>query len=728
MKNDNSLLPNLSQKNPAWTPVCALAAGLFLLAGALSAQAQTTWIKAANTTALGTSGSWVAAGVPASGDIAEWNSVATSAGDTLTSMGGAFTIGEIQIASSVAGAVSITDATAADLLTLNGNSSTAVGIDMSGATAGLTIGTSITLGGNQTWNIASGQTLTINGLSVNTNVSYYLNFNGHTVTINGPGIVAYNGETAPAVPTGTWAGALVLSNTAFNITMLYNGIANGSGGQTNSWFDTVNMSLTCSGTNIFSASYPAGTEVFRMLQTFTNLTLNPGSTAFIYVNPAATNQAAFQCSFTNLTRNAGSMADFTPATATGHAFDTSGSAADFDSWFIPGTGVLGFATWFTNDWLQSAGAFRSPWIATYTADTYTPATNDVGVVAGTAPPSGFTINSWHFNTAIAANLALGGANTITSGGILLGQTVGANTTTIAGPGTLTSGNGTDLIVINNNDLAGAGNLVISAPIVGGIGLTVGSTDMANTAPGLVQLGGANTFTGPTYITKGVLQLANALALQDSQLNYSLPGTLSFGTLTAATIGGLNGVNNLAVINSTGSPAVALTLAPASPSTYSGILSDASAGSSLTLAGTSSQTLNGANTYTGATIISSGTLALGVGGSIANSSVSLAGGATFDVSAVSTAAAPYNMRGTSFTASGDAPATLNIASAGYVTNTLPTTLILTSVAGAVPLPALTVAGGALVLSNNQFTINGPILPPGIYTLANTSGTGAIGYNA
>jgi autotransporter-associated beta strand protein len=149
---------------------------------------------------------------------------------------------------------------------------------------------------------------------------------------------------------------------------------------------------------------------------------------------------------------------------------------------------------------------------------------------------------------------------------------------------------------------------------------------------------------------------------------------------------------------------------------------------LTNLGAGTVTLLNANTYSGNTIIANGTLALGVGGSIANSSVSLAGGATFDVSAISTAAAPYNMGGTSFAASGDAPAILKIASAGFVTNPLPTTLTLTSVAGAVPLPALTVAQGTLVLSNNQFTINGPLLPAGIYTVVNTSGTGAIAYNA
>src|SRR5690606_2676417 len=56
---------------------------------------------------------------------------------------------------------------------------------------------------------------------------------------------------------------------------------------------------------------------------------------------------------------------------------------------------------------------------------------------------------------------------------------------------------------------------------------------------------------------------------------------------------------------------------------------------LTKTGSSKVTLTGANTYSGNTIISAGTLALGSGGSIASSpNITIANGTTLDVSAIS----------------------------------------------------------------------------------------------
>ena len=57
----------------------------------------------------------------------------------------------------------------------------------------------------------------------------------------------------------------------------------------------------------------------------------------------------------------------------------------------------------------------------------------------------------------------------------------------------------------------------------------------------LYLTGANTYTGPTSISAGTLQLGNSLALQNSMLNYNNQGgSLSFGTLTSVTLGGLTG--------------------------------------------------------------------------------------------------------------------------------------------------------------------------------------------
>ena len=98
--------------------------GLLLLSGALAAQAATTYIKANNTTALPTSGSWIVAGAPGSGDIGKWDSTVLAA--NTVALGTPYSIGEIMIANP-GGDVSISDATAANILTLNGVSS--VGLD-----------------------------------------------------------------------------------------------------------------------------------------------------------------------------------------------------------------------------------------------------------------------------------------------------------------------------------------------------------------------------------------------------------------------------------------------------------------------------------------------------------------------------------------------------------------------------------------------------------------------
>ena len=154
-------------------------------------------------------------------------------------------------------------------------------------------------------------------------------------------------------------------------------------------------------------------------------------------------------------------------------------------------------------------------------------------------------------------------------------------------------------------------------------LTVGgaisgtSFDLTKAGNGTLVLSGANTFGGTTLISAGALKLGNLSALQNSTLNYS-SGTLDFGSMTAATLGGLSGTQasqNLGLANDS-SVAVALTVGGNSASTsYSGNLSGPG---SLTMAGTGTLTLGNAN-YTGSTAVtSSGTLTIN-GGSFGSSS-------------------------------------------------------------------------------------------------------------
>ena len=111
-------------------------------------------------------------------------------------------------------------------------------------------------------------------------------------------------------------------------------------------------------------------------------------------------------------------------------------------------------------------------------------------------------------------------------------------------------------------------------------LTAGLGTLAFTKAGSANLtlsNGSNTFYGQTRITGGKLILDNALALQNSNVvvGNGDTGLLSFGTLTAVTLGGLVGDRSFALTNGATVPAVlnSLTLGNSlQNATYSGVLS------------------------------------------------------------------------------------------------------------------------------------------------------------
>ena len=126
--------------------------------------------------------------------------------------------------------------------------------------------------------------------------------------------------------------------------------------------------------------------------------------------------------------------------------------------------------------------------------------------------------------------------------------------------------------------------------------------------GTQVLAGANTFSGPTTLTAGTLQLNNTNALQNSTVTLTTTGgALAFGTgVGAVNLGGLAGNANLA-LDDLGNNAVTLQVGGNNSSTtYSGVLSG---DGGLTKAGTGLLALTSVNTYRGATGISQGTLQL-----------------------------------------------------------------------------------------------------------------------
>jgi autotransporter-associated beta strand protein len=143
----------------------------------------------------------------------------------------------------------------------------------------------------------------------------------------------------------------------------------------------------------------------------------------------------------------------------------------------------------------------------------------------------------------------------------------------------------------------------------------GSVGLNKSGAGTLILGAANTFTGFTRINGGTLQLAHSNALQNSTLDYNTDGgVIGFGNLTNVTLGGLQGSQNLPLVNSVGGN-VALSVGNNNVSTvYRGVLSG---GGGLTKVGSGALTLYGANTYTGTTDVQSGTLQINNASATAN---------------------------------------------------------------------------------------------------------------
>ena len=231
-------------------------------------------------------------------------------------------------------------------------------------------------------------------------------------------------------------------------------------------------------------------------------------------------------------------------------------------------------------------------------------------------------------TAPSGSLTAVGSGTL----ILTASNTFTGTTTING-GTLQLGNGgasgsLDGPITTNATLAIAlsGNVAFA-------NVVSGSGNLNQCGPGNTTLTATNFFTGTTVVSGGTLTDGSGVSLQDSTLNYNNQGgVFSFGTLTASTLGGLSGSQNLLLLNST-SGAVALTVGNNNQTTtYSGNLNDLGLGGSLTCIGNGTFTLTGSNSYTGATTVNDGTVVSAAGGSINGSAINLPSlvGSTLDV--------------------------------------------------------------------------------------------------
>lgn len=161
------------------------------------------------------------------------------------------------------------------------------------------------------------------------------------------------------------------------------------------------------------------------------------------------------------------------------------------------------------------------------------------------------------------------------------------------------------------------------------GAISGTGTLTKDGTGALTLSAANTLTGDTSLTAGTIVLGNSSALATSTLVMSAGTSLSFGNLTAATLGGLNTTSsaiNLTLENNS-SAAVALTVDTNNSNyvlqDYFGVLSGSG---SLIKTGPWELRLKSANTYTGGTTLAGGNLRMDDSGALGTSgTISFVGG-------------------------------------------------------------------------------------------------------
>ncbi len=355
--------------------------------------------------------------------------------------------------------------------------------------------------------------------------------------------------------------------------------------------------------------------------------------------------------------------------------------------------------------------------------------------------------------AVSTNIGIVNGSTAISGGILVTPSVGAHTSTISG-GMLSAGRDpsaqtTTLYIQQFNTAA---PLAISSSIVDmwtGMSGPPGPVKLVKAGGGELDLTGANGWTGGFVIGGGtvVVGAGDAPALPSGKtVTLNAGGTLDVNGnnvfIGLVSTGGVNTAGG--ILTNNGSGAATLTLALGNNNTFGGTIQDGSKSLALTLNALGNTTiLQGTNTYTGATEIDSGALALDYSilntQKISGTTLNMGGGTlslliinrngtsqtlaqqlnvTFGSSIIMTAAGPTNTSSTFTLSTGaNAIARTSGASINFVTNTNVTYAVGAGVTGQLVNGIL--GGWATVNGTDWATVSGGnivALPAGSYTQA------------
>jgi fibronectin-binding autotransporter adhesin len=267
--------------------------------------------------------------------------------------------------------------------------------------------------------------------------------------------------------------------------------------------------LSLNGAGIILNSLGAS-STFSRSQAFSSLAVGPGAVSQVVVNSATVSGASAVINVGAITHTSAARLDFN--------FTDSNNAMTTSNGIVTSMGdglVGGWATWQANTtnstWALVSGGVVSG-LTTFTNDTFTKAVNDtfsstanVNLLTAADYTTGAvtTINSLRMNATQGSYVinAAGGL-TVTSGGIMLtsmGSNNGTLDTVTINNGTIATGTGQDLSVVQNNTNV---NMIINSQ------LSMGTMGLVKSGAGQLQLNGAASYTGKAAIYGGTLAISD----------------------------------------------------------------------------------------------------------------------------------------------------------------------------------------------------------------------------
>jgi fibronectin-binding autotransporter adhesin len=704
-----------------------------VLAMQMAANAETIYWDGSGGTSWATNASWstvVGGGTnPGAGAVPGVNDVANFSSSNITN-----TAQTVNLAANrtVQGLIFLGTNAAATTLQAGGTNRTlalaGTGITVNSGAGAVTIGSAtggqqvaVTLGADQSWTNNSANALTVvNNVA---NGAFLLNLAGTgnstlSGVVSGTGGLTKSGAgTSTLSGANTYTGATVVDGGTVILSGAAGAIASSSSVSINNG-GTFRLVSTGVGDRVgntagitmnggtFDFNHPTANNV-NYTETVGALSINSAAST---VNTSSANTGGQESSiltFASLARTAGATVNFTGALSS-VGDDTNNLRFTTAPTLVSGI-IGGYATVGGSGWATYGGTFATvEALATYvttatnlnTAANY--ANDNVDVTTSQTPGAAIAPNSLRFNNATARTLTLTGTtNTLVSGGILVTATATAGGT-ITG-GTLRGASGTDLVVHQYS----AGTFSINSTIAD----NTSATGLTKSGTGALTLGGINSYTGTTSVNVGTLILSGGAAIVDTgAVTLANAGGAVLQLNNSETIGSLSGGGSLGGNVTLG--ANTLTVGDAGNTSFSGVISGTNG--ALTKQGAGSLTLSAANTYTGLTTVSGGTLTLGAAEAIGGGAVTVNGG-TLNIGAFSDTVGAVTLTSGSITGT-----TGVLTGSSYALNGTVDTSVSAILGGAVTLTK-SGAGTATLSGANSYT-GTTTISAGVLDLRNATGLG------